>query len=88
MFPTDILKGKRIDILVKDEGEGNDEVEEGEALCDVEGFQECRPQLTARMRWYKQKRTVRATLPLQFLVLKSRSSGLRTIHTRDNPRKG
>ena len=26
---------------------------------------------------------VRATLPLQFLVLKSRLSGLRTIHTRD-----
>lgn len=57
MFPTDILKGKRIDILVKDEGKGNDEVEEGEALCDVEEFQECRPQLTARMRWCKQKRT-------------------------------
>ena len=32
--------------------------------------------------------TVRATLPLQFLVLKSRLSGLRTIHARDNPHKG
>ena len=32
--------------------------------------------------------TVRATLPLQFLVLKSWSSGSRTIHTRDNPHKG
>ena len=32
--------------------------------------------------------SVRATLPLQFLVLKSRSLGSRTIHTRDNPRKG
>ena len=32
--------------------------------------------------------TVRATLPLQFLVLKSRSSGSRTIHARDNPHKG
>ena len=31
---------------------------------------------------------VRATLPLQFLVLKSRSSGSRTIHARDNPHKG
>ena len=31
---------------------------------------------------------VRATLPLQFLVLKSGSSGSRTIHTRDNPHKG
>ena len=32
--------------------------------------------------------TVRATLPLRFLVLKSGLSGLRTIHTRDNPHKG
>ena len=31
---------------------------------------------------------VRATLPLQFLVLKSRSSGSQTIHARDNPHKG
>ena len=31
---------------------------------------------------------VRATLPLQFLVLKSRSSRSRTIHARDNPHKG
>ena len=31
---------------------------------------------------------VRATLPLQFLVLKSGSSGSRTIHARDNPHKG
>ena len=30
----------------------------------------------------------RATLPLQFLVLKSRLSRSRTIHARDNPHKG
>ena len=34
------------------------------------------------------KIAVRATLPLQFLVLKLRSSRSRTIHTRDNPHKG
>ena len=31
---------------------------------------------------------VRATLPLQFLVLKLGLLGLQTIHARDNPHKG
>ena len=35
-----------------------------------------------------ERHIVRATLPLQFLVLKLRSSRSRTIHARDNPHKG
>ena len=34
------------------------------------------------------KISVRATLPLQFLVLKLGLSGSQTIHARDNPHKG
>ena len=59
MFPADVLKGERIGVLVKGEGEGDDEIEESEALCDMEQFRECRLQLTARKRWRKKKRTKR-----------------------------
>ena len=43
---------------------------------------------TKRRRVTVGMEVVRATLPLQFLVLKLRSSGSRTIHARDNPHKG
>jgi len=32
VFPPDIAKSDGIDVLIEDEGEGNDEAEEGEAL--------------------------------------------------------